>query len=229
MCPGETTAELANAVGRVHWQLGPDGQASAQRDGRGLLLRLTEGSIEVEVDPGDDPEQVTVAAGEVRVVVHGTKFRVEHLQETVNVTVHEGVVAVSAPAVPNPVRLAAPSSTTFASKKEGARQRDSGATPASPLLPVEPSIGDVENAVARLQQAAQGCFERHTAAASGVQVTARTNVVLAVQPNGTATARAFDPPLSPAVQGCTRAALSAIRLAPSQRGIEVTRALDLGR
>jgi len=227
-------SEGAGQAGRAHWTLDPGSVARVRREGATLVLELDSGSVDVEVGPGPEPETFAVAAGDVRVTVHGTEFRVEHRGETVDVSVWEGVVSVAAKNEPHAVRLSAPAGKRFVEGKlsahaEPAHSRPLPAGRARSALPVEPSISEVEAGVSRLQAAAQSCFAQHTSAKGGVQVSVRTSVLLYVHPDGSVAIQGFDPPLHPSVDACTRAAASGVRIAASQRGIELTRALDLKR
>ncbi|HVJ15648.1 MAG TPA: FecR family protein [Polyangiaceae bacterium] len=236
LAPGSelrTTAEALRVEhsGRALWTLEPDSSARLRRDGELIVIELASGSVDAEVTPDQTPETFVVEAGDVRVAVHGTKFRVERRGESVDVSVREGVVSVSSPSAPA-VKLVAPASKSFsASKPEPAPEPSHAHATAAPRRtgPLEPTIGDVEAGVSRIQSAAQGCFARHTAAKDGVQVSVRSTIVLSVRPDGKVTVQGFDPPLHPAVDACTRGAVSGVRFATSQRGIELTRVLELGR
>ncbi len=252
---GSELAAAANSVAvehanHAHWTLLPDSRAVVTRNGSVIELDLQSGSVDVEVVPQPVAETFVVLAANVRVAVHGTKFRVTRASEHVEVTVSEGVVAVSRRDQTTPVRLAAPASGAFeldgtprtldraSASNEHPTPARHGALPGadraeshqpSAPLPLEPSIGEVEAGVSRVLERTQGCFERHTAAQSGVQVSARTTIHFQVLADGRIPSTTFDPPLAPNVQACADRAIRELRLAQSQRGIDVTRVLELSR
>ncbi len=220
--------------GRAHWTLEPGSVARVRHDGAVVVIELDSGSIDAEVEPGHAAESFVVEAGDVRVAVHGTEFRVERQGEMVDVSVWEGVVSVHSKAEPLGMKLAAPASKRWAFGQLALAEPTPAHAPTAArgtrsAGQLEPTISEVEAGVSRIQAAAQACFARHTTAKDGVQVSVRSSVALAVRPDGSVVPRGFDPPLHPAVDACTRAELAKIRFATSQRGIELSRALELGR
>ncbi len=81
-------------AGRARWTLEPHATAVVANSGEDLTLRLESGALSAIVVPSSKPETFAVEAGNTRVAVHGTAFRVERSGERVLVQVSEGTVAV---------------------------------------------------------------------------------------------------------------------------------------
>jgi hypothetical protein len=79
---------------RASWTLERHSRAVVLDHGPVVRIRLDAGSLRASVVPTAARERFVVEAGEVRVAVHGTVFRVELQQGQSTVTVQEGVVAV---------------------------------------------------------------------------------------------------------------------------------------
>jgi hypothetical protein len=230
-------------AGRARWSLLPGGRARVRREGEVIVVTLDSGSVDAQVEPRERPETFVVEAGEVRVAVHGTAFRVTRSPSNVAVDVREGVVSVQRAGAAAPSLLRAPAQASFAerlgptaasasarsSALHGPAQRTRAGAGGPTALVDQPGIDEVERGVSRLLEAAQGCFVRHTAAGSGVQVSTQTNLRFVVQPGGAVQARSFEPPLAPAVESCLHAELAKLRFAPSRYGIELSRSLELRR
>jgi hypothetical protein len=87
--PDGSRVELGDATIAV----APGGSFVVTRPDGGVLIALDRGRVDLEVAPRKDRAPLVVRAGDVDVVVVGTKFSVEHAAEIV-VTVTEGVVSV---------------------------------------------------------------------------------------------------------------------------------------
>jgi ferric-dicitrate binding protein FerR (iron transport regulator) len=96
-------------------------------------------------------------------------------------------------------------------------------------LPSEPSINDIEVGVARIVDATSACFSRDAKSANGVQITVRTALSLKILDSGAVTDVDFQPPLSPDAEACAATSIAQILFAPSKRGTQVTRMLELKR
>lgn len=135
-----------------------------------------------------------------------------------------GVVESPASERPRPARVRAASSV--------AAPATSAAVPSPSVsvpLPAEPSISDIESGISRSVELVSDCFERHTQSADGIRVTARTALSLHITSDGKATDVQFQPPLSPEIAACAAEGISSVSFAPSERGAEVTRMLELKR
>jgi hypothetical protein len=97
------------------------------------------------------------------------------------------------------------------------------------VLPLEPSISEIENGVAEIVTAVSSCFERHTPGGGGMRITVRTALSLHIEPSGKIAEAEFQPPLAPDVAACSTVALVELSFAPSLEGVEVTRWLELVR
>lgn len=81
-------------AGRARWTLEPHATAFVSDAGEFLTLQLESGALSAAVVPNTKPETFAVEAGNTRVAVHGTAFRVERAGDRVLVAVSEGTVAV---------------------------------------------------------------------------------------------------------------------------------------
>jgi hypothetical protein len=174
--------------------------------------------------------------------------------ESVQVIVREGVVVIDRKGDRARLRLAAPGSAQFAldgseravvAGHAGGSERPSAALPRTlggavagheagrdtpaPAVPLEPSIADVEDGVSHVLEATQDCFTSNTGTPAGGEVTARTTLHFQVLPDGGIREVSFEPPLAPSVETCARDALDVLHFAGSQRGITLTRVLELRR
>lgn len=236
--------------GHVRWSLAPGSEAELVRRDSVVVVRLLHGSLEADVAPRPVPETFVVEAGPVRAAVHGTRFVVGYDASGVVVDVKEGIVMVTREGSAQSTPLRAPARESFAPSLEAAPERrearrsESAPAPApraparpeaktvasvAASLPEEPSIAAVEAGVSEVVAAVQRCFASGAKPEAGVEITARTTILLQVQPNGEASLVGFTPPLSPSVTSCSRAALGSVRFAASQRGIALRRVLDLRR
>jgi hypothetical protein len=236
--------------GHALWTLAPGSQAALERRDSVVSVRLIAGELEAEVKPRPVPETFVVEAGTLRVAVHGTRFVVKHRPEGVLVDVSEGVVAVTRKGASEATLLRAPAAQSFAftaaapSERSGAHRAKqpspaphvtarspvlASAPPEETSLPDEPPISAVEAGVSEVVAAVQRCFGSGSTPDSEVQVFARSTVSFQVTPNGELRGIDFEPPLAPHVTACAREALGKVRFAESQRGIALSRVLELRR
>jgi hypothetical protein len=75
----------------------------------------------------------------------------------------------------------------------------------------------------------QACFKARTIAGEGIRVTAQTSVTFRTLPEGGVNRVVFEPPLSPAVQACVNAGMSAIQTDATRNGFQVSHSLELER
>lgn len=242
---------------RATWTLAPESSAVLAERGDRISVRLERGSLLAEVVPNPKLETFVVEAAGARVAVHGTVFRVSLENGRVIVQVREGTVAVGPQGSVPTFFLKAPAHGDFAPDGRSgsidgrplgaseerraeplklAPRRDSAPAPlrsaepaASAELPVEPSINDIEAGIAPIVDAASSCFREHTTSAEGVQITVRTALSLKVAASGAVSDVDFQPPLSPDVEECAAARIAQVTFAPSHRGANVTRMLELKR
>lgn len=241
--------------GVASWTLAPYGAAVLVATGDFLTVRLDAGKITAEVVPASRSESFAIEVGETRVAVHGTRFSVERSADHLVVDVSDGTVVVGPRGTPGGTHgftLKAPargqfgfdgktgSIETLHAALPGARhERPSAALRSGPMPgapPVEapqkeltptPSIGDVEEGVARVNDVMNDCFARYTHADQGTRVTATVAVTLTIAPDGHITERASAPPLAPDVEACSQQGVGRIRFTPSRDGIRITRHLEL--
>ena len=246
-------------AGRATWTLAPGSSALLASRGERITVHLERGSVWSQVVPNPKPETFVVEAAGARIAVHGTVFRVLLEGDRVTVQVREGTVAVGPIGGLPAFFLKAPASGDFASDGRsgnidgpplgGAQQRRAGRlklTPprnqsatssassapdpiASPELPNEPSINDIEVGIGRIVDATSDCFSRHTQSGEGVQITVRTALSLKILSSGEVADVDFRPPLSPDAATCAAASISQVTFAASKQGTQVTRMLELKR
>jgi ferric-dicitrate binding protein FerR (iron transport regulator) len=247
----QSAREVTHA-GRARWTLEPASRAVLTESAERLGVRLEAGALLAEVVPGSAREAFAVEAGELRVAVHGTIFRVELGADRVLVGVREGVVSV-APRTPGTgqswllgagdqgsfslngsvgtVQRATSETTAPAQPAPGrsARRRSAAGVPAEQAaLPEAPAPAELERGLDDVAARTTRCFNEHTSRGE-VRVVARTNIKLEVLADGSAGSLEFDPPLAPAVEKCIENAGAAARFPRSRSGATVERTILLGR
>jgi hypothetical protein len=235
---------------RASWTLLP-GSAAALRDvGERLTIQLESGAVLSSVVPNARAESFAIVTGDVRVAVHGTRFRVERRDHRALVTVEEGVVAVgpaTTGATEGFVLHAGDQGSFTLDGKTGTVQRAAtaelepavtpparvvqrppSAPPAAPIasLPETPTTAELERGLDGVAAAVTRCFLDHTKSGE-VRVTARTELSATVRPDGSISELAFDPPLAPAVQACAVGAGRAGKFPASEKGAVVERSILL--
>jgi hypothetical protein len=119
-----------------------------------LTVRLEAGSVSAEVFPSGRAESFVVEAGDFRVAVHGTIFRVAMTPSGIDVSVSEGNVLVGPRATPGTGRLlSSPADEHFdpPTEQHAAPARRTPAPPAAPA-PV-PSPAEADDPAPRAEQA----------------------------------------------------------------------------
>jgi hypothetical protein len=100
-----TERRTVSHPGRVTWTLDPGSRVTLLTTGEMVTLRLDQGSVSAEVVPSARPESFAVEAGDLRVAVHGTVFRVALATNGIDVSVSEGSVLVGPRAKPGTGKL----------------------------------------------------------------------------------------------------------------------------
>lgn len=128
------------------------------------------------------------------------------------------------------VALEAPASVKKLGPRKPTAEPEEGDTPSAvDQRPSEPSAAGLETTTASVTRLTQACFKERTIAGEGVRVTAQTSVTFRTLPEGGVNRVVFEPPLSPAVQACVNAGMSAIQTESTRNGFQVSRSLDLER
>src|SRR5690606_36854088 len=86
----------------------------------------------------------------------------------------------------------------------------------------------LDSALEQLSAAAQSCFAKETPEVGGVRVSASTQLKLAVTAEGKLEWITFEPPLSPAVESCTRARMAGVKVSAGSAR-EAARRVTLGQ
>ncbi len=95
--------------------------------------------------------------------------------------------------------------------------------------PTDPTPEGLERATAGVMHLTQVCFKERTIAGEGVRVTAQTSITYRTLPQGGVNRVVFEPPLSPAVQACVNAGMSAIQTEATRNGFQVSRTVEIER
>ena len=98
-----------------------------------------------------------------------------------------------------------------------------------PERAAQPSIEEVEKVVSQVLELGATCFQSRTATANGVRVTASTLFTVRALPEGRIELVSLDPPLAPPVQSCVNDGMRKLSTTPSQRGIDISRRMELER
>jgi hypothetical protein len=243
----DASAEAVNVehAGHSRWKLVRGGLARVTtRDGV-VRVELQQGAIVANVVPSPRKETFVVEAAGTRVAVHGTAFRVALAKHRVYVSVTEGTVLVGPRSEPGAGRaLSANERSIFtlegtplvgdqgvrapASRPAGDRRGPASAERPREL-PEQPSIDEVEKVVSLVNDLGTACFQKRTSTENGVRVTASTTVTLRALPNGRLELAGLEPPLAPQAQSCLAEGIQKLAIPESQRGIQITRRLELER
>jgi hypothetical protein len=237
---------------RATWTLEPGSVAEVVRTGEVITIRLLTGSVSAEVVPTGRLETFVIEARDVRVAVRGTRFRVALPDEGVDVDVTEGRVMVGprekpgtgrllvGPASehfppthppekpPIPVNLPAPSLRASASVEPPKPLASVELVPAAPAVP-EPSPGAVDTAALHAIELTSACYRQRTVAAREPSPPVQTTLTVKARPDGSISSIQLSPPLARQVEVCVRDGLKALHGPVSPKGIEVSRAITLGR
>jgi hypothetical protein len=236
---------------RAAWTLEPGSAAEVIRTGETVTIRLLTGSISADVVPRERDETFVIEARDMRVAVHGTRFRVTLATEGVDVDVTEGRVMVGSVDRPGTGKLlVGPASEHFSPaatvKKPTAPPpvpsvRASASAelpapavttppppPAAPTVP-EPSPGAVDTAALHAIELTSACFRQRSAGAREPSVPLQTTLTVRARPDGSISSIQFAPPLARQVETCVKDGLKSLHGPVSPKGIEVSRAISLER
>jgi hypothetical protein len=246
------TSRVVSHPRRATWTLEAGSSAEVVRTGELITIRLLSGSVNAEVVPSTRPETFVIEASDMRVAVHGTRFRVALATEGVDVSVTEGRVMVGPREKPGtgkllvgpasehfspaaiaekpPVAPPAPAATvrTIPSVEP---PKPVAATPAAPVVPEvpEPSHGAVDTAALHAIELTSACFRQRTVAAQEPSPPVQTTITVKARADGSISSVQFSPPLARQVEACVRDGSKSLHAPISPKGIEVSRAITLGR
>jgi hypothetical protein len=254
LAPGAVVTSGADAVvvehrGHVTWTLSPESMAHVESVGDVVSLAIDRGQVSAEVVKSPKPESFVVRVEHTRVAVHGTRFRVSRLSDSVRVEVQEGVVGVG-PVGGRGFELRAPDAATLtfegvrtdalaaagsdrsSAAAAGKQAAQNAARPKSAYFaPVEPdglprgALAGVEQVVSSVER----CLRENTVAADDLRVSVETRLTLRVDARGTVGEALFAPPLAPGVGSCVDTALGTIGFPRSAGGFVAYRVLELNR
>lgn len=125
--------------------------------------------------------------------------------------------------------LALDTSTKKPAAKKAATAATDAAAEEEDQRPTEPTPEGLERASAGVMHLTEVCFKERTIAGEGVRVTAQTSITYRTLPQGGVNRVVFEPPLSPAVQACVNAGMSAIQTEATRNGFQASRTVDLER
>jgi hypothetical protein len=202
----------------IEWSLaarGPEGIGVARltkRDGA-LHLALQQGSVECDVEPGSSTPIFLVEAGETRVVVRGTHFRVERKDDMVRVDLTRGKVSVEQ-SDGSTRQLLAPAHVSI-QKRDGRFDvtEDNAVMPEEGFLalssavapqPIKNTSVKVASPVSRaeLTERMKACVEKGLPRGGTAGVSLETVLAVTLDGSGTPIAHQFDPPLPPEADKC---------------------------
>lgn len=255
LAPGAVVTSGAEALvvehrGHVVWTLSPQSSAHVESVGDIVALALDRGEISAEVTKSPKPESFVVRVEHTRVAVHGTRFRVARLADSVRVDVQEGVVGVGPLDRPG-FELRAPDGATVSfdgirtdvagssgpergriAATPSTRGPQHAATPKSAYFaPVGPdglprgALAGVEQVIASVER----CLREYTVSGDDLRVSVETSLTLRVDPKGAVGEAVFAPPLAPNVGACVDDAVGAISFPRSEGGFVAYRVLELNR
>jgi len=243
--------------GRATWTLEPGSHATLLTVGEVVTIRLDAGSISAEVVPSARSESFAVEAGELRVAVHGTVFRVAVATSGIDVDVSEGSVLVGPRAQPGTGKLLkSPAAEHFDPPRAPATAPpEPRPAPAPPVAvagtPTAPSAVDnaptaeplapAPAASAKLPEPSPGAVD--TAALHVIELTSacfrqrsvkagasvQTTLRLRTRADGSISSVTFTPPLARQVELCVTDGARGLHGPLSNNGIEVSRSIVLGR
>ncbi|NRA34010.1 MAG: FecR domain-containing protein [Polyangiaceae bacterium] len=255
----EVSAKTFALDGIASWELAPHSVASLIEIGDITRLRLFHGALTATVHPVHRPESFVVEAGQARVAVHGTVFRVELQGTEFHVNVTKGVVSVGpldSKSTETVAMLHAPTQQQF--DLNGRRQAPKNTvsaptarksapvavrTPAPSTKTFSPPSA-VANAAPPTALAKPAPTIRQGRARfagvvsncfdrhtrnSGVAIQADTQTKLFINAEGRVYKVLFSPPLAPSVQRCTSQGLSAVAFPKADQGHELSQSVSLGR
>jgi hypothetical protein len=249
LSPGAVVTSGAEALavehkGHATWTLAPESAAHVESVGEVVAVALDRGAVSAEV-----VKSFVVRIERTRVAVHGTRFIVTRLADSVRVDVEEGVVGVG-PVGKKGFELRAPDGATVnfdgirtdlaASASEGKHAAQGTAPAGAGNQPRQKSVelapldedGMPRGALAGIEQAISGverCLRENTVSGGDLRVSVQTRMTLRVDAKGTVGEALFAPPLAPNVGACVDGALEKIGFPKSTGGFVVDRVLELNR
>jgi hypothetical protein len=125
--------------------------------------------------------------------------------------------------------LAVPQAAKKASVPKPIAEAESASAQPEDTTPERPSDESLETTSQSVASLTQACFKARTIAGEGVRVTAQTSITFRTLPRGGVSRVVFEPPLSPAVQACVQAGVSAIQTDATKYGFQGSRTLELER
>ncbi|MCS6898646.1 MAG: FecR domain-containing protein [Myxococcales bacterium] len=218
-------------TGKASLWMEPNSEGTIQEGDR-LTVLLEEGAVILDVLPQPAPDKVEVLAGNYRISVKGTRFRVARRTEQIEVDVEHGAVQVtSLDGTTTPQWLRGPAGGTYpaspirtfqpfhraSSPVDSVVSLRTSATAESPLPlpPRTPSrnmgVPSSTDLLAQARDLVASCARSSTSVAPGVQVTIETSLTLSIAPGGHVEAFAFQPPLAPATEQCFRKGKTKLR------------------
>lgn len=216
--------------GLASWAFEPGSKATVLEHDGLVEVALAEGAIRVEVVPQPVPERFIVVAGETRVAVHGTRFRVARGAEKVEVDVEHGVVSVgakSAAASAAAVLVTAPQGGTFGLDGKGGELRalvPFSEAPAAVLDAPPQKLSGKPVASARqgrtldeaalrasLASAASRCFAQNARLSPDLNITVVTSLTFELGGQGRPHGFSFSPELAPGVMSCFHSATASLK------------------
>lgn len=233
---------------RATWTLEPGSAAEVVRTGDVLTIRLLAGSVTANVVPSERPETFVIEARDMRVAVHGTRFRVTLATEGVDVAVTEGRVMVGPRQQPGTGRLlVGPASEHFSPAATAEKPQAPRVAPAPSVRPAPsleapkveatapvptvvpqippPSPGAVDTATLHAIELTSACYRQRSAESPPVQ----TTLTLKARADGTVSGVQFTPALPRQVEVCVKDGIKSLHAPMSPMGLEVSRAITLGR
>jgi hypothetical protein len=252
LAPGAVVTSGAEPVvvehrGHVTWTLSPESTAHVESVGDVVSLAVDRGQVSAEVVKSRKSESFVVRVERTRVAVHGTRFRVTRLSDSVRVEVDEGIVGVG-PVGRAGFDLRAPDAATLtfdgvrtdvtattgnvqSPAASAAKQGSRSTRPKTAYFaPIEPdglprgALAGVEQVVSSVER----CLRENTVSADDLRVSVETRLTLRVDPKGTVGEAVFAPPLAPNVGTCVDEAIATIGFPRSAGGFVAYRVLELG-
>jgi hypothetical protein len=202
----------------------------------GVSVTVTEGSVLVgpREEPGTGHLLISPAARRYTLVGqpmeddHGLESLGAHPTRSLPTAAEEPSATSSASSAAPGARLALESGTkkvlpkkTVAAAAEDSEEQDQ--------RPTEPSSEGLERTTTSVMRLTERCFRDRTIAGEGVRVTAQTSITFRTLPQGGVNRVVFEPPLSPSVQACVNAGMSAIQTEATRHGFQVSRTVELER
>jgi hypothetical protein len=214
------------------------------REGDRLSVVLDQGAVILDVVPQSAPDRVEVLAGNFRISVKGTRFRVARHADQVEVDVEHGAVQVTSldgAAAPvllrGPVGGSYPTHPTRAFRPFHEEPASVGSVavvpgPSSknvfqPTRPPRPApVPSSAELRGHAHDLASSCVRSSSSVAPGVLVTIETTLTLNIAPGGYVESFAFEPPLTPATEQCFRKEKGKLRGPVGRHSAALTITLD---